>query len=225
MAKEFLSILFVFLAYLLGSFPSGYLITRLFIGKNILEIGWRKTSGSNVFLNVGFFPGLLTGILDLGKGALAVWLAQNFELPLLIQVLCGVAAIVGHNWSLFLKFAGGRGIGTLIGALLILAPKLLGFSLLFFLFFTLIFNSSIATIIFLISIIFLSFYFQQIESAGLLVFFSFWPIFIKRLSPIREIFPLSKKKNLIKNRLLFDNDEERPIRFLNLFKKIKSYAF
>ena len=118
----FNSILFLTIAYLLGSLPFGYLITRFSTGKNILEVGWRKTSGSNVFRNVGFWQGFLTGILDVGKGFLAVWLAQNFNLSPQVQSLCGVAAVTGHNWSCFLKFAGGRGIGTLIGAFLALSP-------------------------------------------------------------------------------------------------------
>lgn len=102
------SIFYIILGYLLGSIPFGYLITHFSTGKNILEIGWRKTSGSNVFKSVGKWQGFLTGIGDVGKGFLAVWLAQKFGLPIQTQALCGVAAVTGHNWSIFLKFAGGE---------------------------------------------------------------------------------------------------------------------
>ncbi|GAH22265.1 unnamed protein product, partial [marine sediment metagenome] len=86
--------------------------------KDILKIGWKKTSGSNVFRNVGKWQGALTGIFDVGKGFLAVWLAQKLGLSPEIQIFSGVAAVTGHNWSCFLKFAGGRGVGTFIGAAL-----------------------------------------------------------------------------------------------------------
>jgi len=199
------SILFIFLGYLLGSLPFGYLITRFSTGKNILEVGWRKTSGSNVFRNVGFWQGFLTGILDVAKGFLAVWLAQNAGLSLQIQALSGVAAVTGHNWSCFLKFAGGRGIGTLIGAFLALSPGILGFSLIPLVLLALIWNASIGTIFFLLCAILLAANFGQLETTGLLPLISLFPIFIKRLSPIGELS--FKKSGLIINRLIFDNDQ------------------
>jgi len=198
------SIYYIILAYLLGSIPFGYLVTRWSCGKDILEIGWRKTSGSNVFRNVGKWQGLITGILDVGKGALAVFLTQRAGFSVQVQALCGVAAVSGHNWSIFLKFAGGRGIGTFIGALLALSPKILGFSLIPFLFFALIWNAAIGTILFLITALILAVYFGELEIAWFFVALSFLPILIKRLSPIKELS--FKKKELMRNRLIFDND-------------------
>jgi len=148
--------IWVIISYLLGSIPFGYLITKFSTGKNVLEIGWRKTSGSNVFRNVGKWQGILTGILDLLKGYLAVLGAQKFGFPIEVQVVSGIAAVIGHNWSIFLKFAGGRGIGTMIGAFLALSPKILGLALIPFLLFAIIWNSSIGTLLFFPSAIFLS---------------------------------------------------------------------
>lgn len=200
-----LSPIFIFIvSYFLGSIPFGYLITYLSTGKNILEIGWRKTSGSNVFKNVGFWQGFLTGILDLGKGSLAVYLARYFGFSIQIQALCGVFAIIGHNWSIFLKFAGGRGIGTFIGALLILAPKILGYSIIPLIVLGIIWNASVGTILFLVLAIVLSNYFGQFNTVGILPLISLLPIFIKRLSPIKELS--LQKKDIIINRLIFDND-------------------
>jgi len=200
-----MGILYIILAYLLGSIPFGYLITRFSTKKDILKIGWRKTSGSNVFRNVGKWQGALTGILDVGKGFLAVWLAQYFSLSIQIQALCGVAAVAGHNWSCFLKFAGGRGIGTFIGAFLALAPGILGYSLIPLLVLALIWNAAIGTIFFLIAAIILTGQFGQLATIGILPLVSLLPIFIKRLSPIKELS--LKKKELIRNRLIFDNDQ------------------
>jgi len=202
--------LWIIISYLLGSIPFGYLITKFSTGKNVLEVGWRKTSGSNVFRNVGKWQGILTGILDLLKGYLAVFGAQKLGLPIEVLVLSGVAAVVGHNWSVFIKFAGGRGIGTMIGAFLALSPKILGLALIPFLFFAIIWNPSIGTLLFFPFAIFLSFFSSRFFDCGVAGIFSILVLFavlIKRLSPIKEIFPIKEKKNLIRNRLLFDNDQ------------------
>jgi len=139
---------------------------------------------------------------------LAVWLAKNFGFSPQIQALSGVAAVTGHNWSIFLKFAGGRGIGTFFGAFLALSPKILGFSLIPSILLVLIWNASIATIFFLLTTIILTAYFGEVARVGLLPILSLLPIFIKRLSPIGELS--LKKKELIRNRLIFDNDEFCP---------------
>ena len=207
------------MGYLLGSIPFGYLVTRFSTNKNILEIGWRKTSGSNVFRNVGFWQGFLTVILDVFKGFLAVWLAQNFNLSLQVQALSGVAAVTGHNWSIFLKFAGGRGIGTLIGAFLALSPGILGFSIIPLILLALIWNASIGTIFFLITAIVLAADFGQLETVGFLPLISLLPIFIKRLSPIKELS--LKKKEIIRNRLIFDDDQVcLDLRIKRIFKRL-----
>lgn len=202
----YLEFFWLFFSYLLGSIPFGFLISKIY-GKNILEIGWRKTSGSNVFKNVGKLAGALTGILDLAKGSLAVFGAQKLGLSLQIQVFSGVAAVIGHNWSIFIKFAGGRGIGTFIGGFLVLAPKILGFSIAPFILSALIWNSSIGTLLFLVTAIILSYYFGQFQIGGLYTVLVLAPILIKRLSPIEEIFQSDKKVILFRNRILLDNDE------------------
>lgn len=200
-----LGLAIIIVSYLLGSIPFGYLVTRLTTGKNILEIGWRKTSGSNVIRNVGVWQGFLSGICDVFKGSLGVWVAQHLGLSTQIQALCGVAAVTGHNWSCFIRFAGGRGIGTFIGALLVLSPKILLFSLIPFALLALVWNAAIGTILFLITAIVLSVSAGQTTTAGLLPLLSLLPIFIKRLSPISELS--FKKKYLIRNRLILDNDQ------------------
>jgi glycerol-3-phosphate acyltransferase PlsY len=107
------------LAYLLGSFPAGYLLARLW-GVNVLERGSGRTGGTNVLRSTGFLPALLTGALDVGKGTLAVWLAGQIcpaDCQAAAQVLAGAAVILGHNHSVFLRFRGGAGVGTSLGAL------------------------------------------------------------------------------------------------------------
>jgi glycerol-3-phosphate acyltransferase PlsY len=218
---EKITLFYLIFSYLLGSIPFGFIFTFLFAKKNILEIGWRKTSGSNVFKNVGFLPGILTGILDLLKGFFAVYFAQKLGFSNQIQILAGILAIIGHNWSCFLKFAGGRGIGTFIGAGLAFEPKILGLSLLPFFLLAIIWNASIGTILFLISAIFLSLYFGHFWSFGIFTLFSLIPIFIKRLSPIKEL-----KRELFFNRLIFDNDRLcLDLRIKRILKRLTQHHF
>jgi glycerol-3-phosphate acyltransferase PlsY len=104
------------IAYLLGSFPAGYLLGRLW-GVDVLKWGSGRTGGTNVFRSAGPVAALLTGALDVGKGALAVWLAGQMTGYPAAQVLAGAAVILGHNHSIFLHFRGGAGVGTSLGAL------------------------------------------------------------------------------------------------------------
>ncbi|MCD6402481.1 glycerol-3-phosphate acyltransferase [bacterium] len=220
--KNLFCFLWIIISYLIGSFPSGFIITKLSTRKNILEIGWRKTSGSNVFKNVGFWQGLLTGILDIAKGYFAVCFAKNLGFSSTIQALSGVAAVTGHNWSLFLRFAGGRGIGTFLGASLALSPEILKISLIPLLLFGIIWNLSIGTILFLGTAMVLSFLNEQLATMGLMTTLSLLPIFIKRLSPIEEIKKAEgkEKETLIKNRLIFDRDTVPPWRIVKIIKKL-----
>lgn len=214
-----LNTFFIIFSYLLGSIPFGYIFSKR-SGKNILKVGWRKTSGSNVFKNVGFWPGVLTGICDVGKGALAVYLAQKLNLPLSYQILAGVAAVTGHNWSVFLRFSGGRGVGTMIGAFLLINPQILGFSLIPLLIFAILWDAAIGTIIFFITGLIISFKTGNVEAAGVFTILCLIPITLKRLSPIRELSLKSPAK--IFNRLIFDDDiPDFNFRIKRIFRKIR----
>lgn len=111
-----MSLAVIVAAYLLGSFPAGYLLGRL-RGVNVLAHGSGRTGGTNVLRAAGPVAALVTGVLDVGKGALAVWLAGQFTEQAAAQVLAGAAVILGHNHSIFLRFRGGAGVGTSLGAL------------------------------------------------------------------------------------------------------------
>jgi glycerol-3-phosphate acyltransferase PlsY len=106
-------------AYLLGSTPVGYLLGRAW-GVDVLKKGSGRTGGTNVLRSAGITAALLTGALDVGKGTLAVWMA-GWLVPgssgPVAQVLAGAAVILGHNYSIFLRFRGGAGVGTSLGAL------------------------------------------------------------------------------------------------------------
>lgn len=109
-------------AYLLGSLPTAYMAGRLTRGVDIRKLGSGSVGGSNVGVVVSHWLVFPVGIVDLGKGMLAVALAKWLDLGMGWQAAVGLLAIAGHNWSIFLGFSGGRGIGTSIGMMLVLFP-------------------------------------------------------------------------------------------------------
>ncbi len=113
----------IIIGYLLGSMPSAYIVTRLVKGKDVRQLGGGNVGGLNVFREVGPWSALAVGIVDTGKGATAVAIAYwLLAVPPLFVLLAGVAAVVGHSWMVFLKFSGGKGMGSAIGALAVVMP-------------------------------------------------------------------------------------------------------
>jgi glycerol-3-phosphate acyltransferase PlsY len=213
-------ILFVLNGFVLGSIPFGYIISKLSKSKDITEIGWKKSSGSNVLKNVGKWEGVLTILLDGLKGFLSVYIPTLAGCPPLVIALCGTAAIVGHNWSPLLGFKGGRGIATLAGAALFISPAVTAVLIIICGLFALLWTASIGTIIAIILGITISFADVGLWGLSLLLILSILPISIKRLSPIKEIIPFEEHKELIENRLIFDQDEIPPFRIRNSLRTV-----
>ncbi|MXX53783.1 MAG: glycerol-3-phosphate acyltransferase, partial [Dehalococcoidia bacterium] len=102
-------------AYLLGSIPSGYVIGKLAAGIDIREYGSGNVGASNVIAHVGKMTGIAQGLLFDGflKGYAPVMLGRYvLEVDLWAQCAAGIVAIIGHNWSPFIGFTGGRGVAT-----------------------------------------------------------------------------------------------------------------
>ena len=113
----------VIVGYLLGSIPSAFIITRLVKGDDIRRMGGGNVGGLNVFREVGLWAALAVGFIDFGKGAAAVAIAKwGLNAPDAYVLLAGLAAVVGHNWMIWLKFSGGKGMGAAMGALIVLLP-------------------------------------------------------------------------------------------------------
>lgn len=117
-----LDILSVVIGYLLGSIPTAYIVSRRKKGVDIREIGSGNMGGANVMRQVGRREGALVGIADLAKGAAAVLVAMALHVPELWVVGAGFAAVLGHNFPVFVGFRGGRGSATIIGVFFVLAP-------------------------------------------------------------------------------------------------------
>ena len=105
-----ISIGVILLAYVIGSIPFGWLIVKLKTGQDIRVIESGRTGGTNAMRAAGFWAGLLTAIMDILKGATAVWIAKAL-LPEahLLHVLAPIAAIIGHNYSIFVPERNEQG--------------------------------------------------------------------------------------------------------------------
>jgi len=110
----------VVLGYLIGSIPSAYIIGRL-VGKiDVRQEGDGRISAAAVHRKLGKVPFVLVVIMDVGVGVLAVLIAGMLTESLIAVMIAGFAAVVGHNWSVFLKFRGGMGATTIYGVLVTL---------------------------------------------------------------------------------------------------------
>ena len=122
------------IAYLLGSIPWGLILAKTMAGVDVREWGSGKVGATNVMRSAGKKVAIISGLLDIAKGALAVFFAgliigKSYMVvgpfgfgSLLGQVLAGLSAVAGHNWSVFLKFRGGSGVATFFGGWLALLP-------------------------------------------------------------------------------------------------------
>jgi glycerol-3-phosphate acyltransferase PlsY len=108
-------------AYLLGSIPFGYLIVKVREGRDIRASGSGNIGATNVARTAGPVAGVVTLLLDLAKGYLAVWMAAKFSGGCLNCMMVGaVAVVLGHMFPVWLKFKGGKGVATGVGAFVLI---------------------------------------------------------------------------------------------------------
>ena len=112
------------ISYLLGSIPNGLICGKGIWGVDLREHGSHNIGATNAWRTIGKSAGILIFALDLLKGAISVYLGLHFGETAVAGILCGILAIVGHSWSLFLGFKGGKGVATAFGALTGLCPPL-----------------------------------------------------------------------------------------------------
>src|SRR6266536_3504633 len=120
-------------AYLIGAIPFGYLIVKLRTGQDVRAAGSGNIGATNVLRTTGRAAAVVTLVLDLAKGFLAVWLMAYFTAgnPLWTSA-AALAVMAGHSFPVFLRFKGGKGVATFTGAFLYLDPvALLAVSLVF----------------------------------------------------------------------------------------------
>ncbi len=202
----------IFIGYLIGSVPFSYIIPKLLRGIDIREFGSGNIGGSNVIRTLGLIPGIAASILDILKAIMAIVIAKTMGLNTWAISLSGIGAVIGHNWSLYLKFTGGRGIACTLGVLALLMP----FELLFVLGIMsvgfLLREAALSVFFALILLPILTLLFKEpqvliftataLSIIGLLRRLSFIPQDIKGGTPI---------KRAILNRLLYDAPEKKKL--------------
>ena len=118
----------IVVSYLLGSIPTSILACRVLKGIDIREFGSKNAGATNVYRVMGWGPALFVALVDGAKGAVAVLFVSRIAIgqavldPGQMQIAAGMSAVVGHIWSLFAGFKGGRGVMTAAGVWLALAP-------------------------------------------------------------------------------------------------------
>ena len=110
------------IAYLAGSIPVGVIVARLVGGPDLRSIGSGRTGGTNAIRALGRKWAAVVVLGDLLKGALPVLLARYVTGDPLVEVLCGISAVAGAIWSVFVGFRSGRGVGTGVGTMLVIQP-------------------------------------------------------------------------------------------------------
>jgi glycerol-3-phosphate acyltransferase PlsY len=110
-------------AYLIGAIPFGYILVRLRSGKDVRAMGSGNIGATNVMRTTGRALGILTLLLDIAKGAFAVWLADYLmHGSMFWMTLAALAVMAGHAFPVFLKFKGGKAVASFVGAFLYLTP-------------------------------------------------------------------------------------------------------
>ena len=110
-------------AYLIGSIPNGLIIGKSFWQIDLREHGSKNIGATNAYRTLGAKAAALIFIMDLLKGIIGVWLGSYMIGTPLAMISGGIAAIIGHNWSAFLKFTGGKGVATGLGVIAMLMPQ------------------------------------------------------------------------------------------------------
>ena len=206
-------IVLIIFAYIFGSIPISYLAGK-WRGIDLSKQGTHQVGAGNLWRMTSRKLGLIVGFFDFVKGILMVGVSQHQGLDAGQQLVVGLAVIIGHNWPVFLRFHGGRGIATLLGLAVILPilndispwPSVIaaGFTIIM----TVIFRSSpLPVLISAASLPLTSWLFRSPDSVAMAFLAIFLVVVVKRLTaqPAPEKMPISRGR-LIVNRLLFDRD-------------------
>jgi glycerol-3-phosphate acyltransferase PlsY len=117
-------LLIAVLGYLIGSVPNGLLIGKNLYNVDLRQFGSKNIGATNAFRTLGLWPAFWVFLTDAAKGVIAVYLSSFLVGTPIALLIGGIAAIVGHNWSIFLKFTGGRGVATGLGVIAVLVPHI-----------------------------------------------------------------------------------------------------
>lgn len=113
----------ILLAYLIGSIPNGLIVGKYMCSVDIRQFGSKNIGATNAYRVLGPWPAFWVFLTDALKGVAGVMMGQWLDGSTIALLAGGIAAMAGHNWSIFLKFKGGRGVATGLGVIAVLVPK------------------------------------------------------------------------------------------------------
>jgi glycerol-3-phosphate acyltransferase PlsY len=198
----------LFGGYLLGSIPSAFLVGKWVKGIDLRKFGSGTVSGSMVWEHVAKWAIFPVGIFDILKAAFPTWLGLKLGLGDFTAVIAGLAALVGHNWPLFLNFTGGRGLSPFLGMLAVIFPWGFPWMLVFLAIGYLLGDSAPWA---LAGLLLLPFFSNMIDGPAVISLASIVMVIItivKRLEANRRPLPEdpSKRKEIIVRRMFLDRD-------------------
>jgi glycerol-3-phosphate acyltransferase PlsY len=117
----FATLLILAISYLIGAFPTAHLVGWRY-GVNLRQSGDGNLGGLNAYRVLGWKPALVVSLVDISKGALTVWLADSLSTNPIVPYLAALAAALGHDFSIYVRFVGGQGMAAILGSLLYLQP-------------------------------------------------------------------------------------------------------
>ena len=168
-----LNLLFLFLGYLFGSFPSGYLAGKIAKGIDIRSLGSGSTGATNVLRHIGKRAAITVFLLDVFKGVISILLAKYFLLNDSWQVAVGLSTLIGHIWPVWLNWRGGKAVATGLGIFLGLSWQVglatLGIFILMITLFRIVSLASVSAALALPLIMFLSFNTSNISFPFLII--------------------------------------------------------
>jgi len=168
-----LNLLILFLGYLFGSFPSGYLAGRIIKGIDIRSLGSGSTGATNVLRHIGKRAAITVFLIDVFKGVISILLAKYFLLNDSWQVAIGLSTLIGHIWPVWLNWRGGKAVATGLGIFLGLSWQVgistLGVFIIMIALFRIVSLASVSAALSLPLIMFLSFKTSSISLPFLLI--------------------------------------------------------
>lgn len=107
----------LFSSYLIGSIPFTQILAKLVKGVDLRKVGSHNVGGRNLTRQAGLLWGIIGGALDVAKGGAAIWFAETLGVAYPMRLLNGMAVVAGHNWPIWLRFHGGKGLLAALGAI------------------------------------------------------------------------------------------------------------
>jgi len=203
-----LSLLVILVGYLLGSIPTAYLAGRWLKGIDLRRYGSGTVSATGVYYHVSKPVVVAVGVFDIAKAALPTWLSLRLGLGLPVAVTAGLAAMIGHNWPLYLDFKGGRGHSAIMGTMLVVFPWGFLWILAFLALGRLLKRTALASLIGVVTLPLLTWATGQAEAVTWVGVAMLVITVLKRLEANRLPLPPSgpERRRVLLNRLLFDRD-------------------